>query len=65
MFPIQHVFYVYNSICQTKEFYVLQYKNIMIGTLLVVQQLRLRLPIQGTWIPSLFGELGSHMPQGN
>ena len=28
---------------------------------LVVQWLRIHLPMQGTWIPHLFGELRSHM----
>ena len=31
------------------------------GTSLVVQWLRICLPVQGTWVPSLFGELRSHM----
>ena len=34
-------------------------------TSLVAQWLRLRLPMQGTRVPSLVGELRSHMPQGN
>ena len=34
-------------------------------TSLVAQWLRLHLPMQGTRVPSLVGELRSHMPQGN
>ena len=34
-------------------------------TSLVAQWLRLRLPMPGTRVPSLVGELRSHMPQGN
>ena len=34
------------------------------GTSLVVQWLRLRLPMQGVWVRSLVGELRSHMPPG-
>ena len=34
------------------------------GTSLVVQWLRLRLPMQGVWVRSLVWELTSHMPQG-
>ena len=34
------------------------------GTSLAVQWLRLRLPMQGVWVQSLVGELGSHMPHG-
>ena len=34
------------------------------GTSLVVQWLRICLPMQGTQVRSLFGELRSHMPQG-
>ena len=36
-------------------------KKEWIGTSLVVQQLRLALPLQGVWVQSLVGELGSHM----
>ena len=32
---------------------------------LVVQWLRIHLPVQGTRVPSVAGELGSHMPWGN
>ena len=32
------------------------------GTSLVVQGLRLRIPIQGVWVESLVRELRSHMP---
>ena len=35
------------------------------GTSLVVQRVRIRLPMQGTQVRSLVGELGSHMPRGN
>ena len=35
------------------------------GTSLVVQWLRIRLPMQGTRVQSLVGELRSHMTQGN
>ena len=31
---------------------------------LVVQWLRVHLPMQGTWVQALIGELWSHMPQG-
>ena len=34
------------------------------GTPLVVQWLRIRLPVQGTWVPSLAEELWSHMLGG-
>jgi len=34
------------------------------GTPLVVQWLRILLAIQETWVQSLYGELRSHMPQG-
>ena len=42
-----------------------QPERAMIGTSLVVQWLRIHLPMQGTWVRSLIGELRSHMPQGN
>ena len=32
------------------------------GTSLVVQWLRICVPMQETWVPSLVRELGSHMP---
>ena len=35
------------------------------GNSLVVQWLRICLPMQGTWFRSLVGELRSHMPCGN
>ena len=34
-------------------------------TSLVVQWLRLRLPVQGAWVKSVVGELRSYMPWGN
>ena len=34
------------------------------GTSLVVQWLRLHLPMQGVWVQSLVAELRSHMPPG-
>ena len=34
-------------------------------TFLVVQWLRIHLPLQGTQVRSLGGELTSHMPHGN
>ena len=40
-------------------------KRIIIRTSLVVQWLRIRLPMQGTRVRSLVGELRSHMPQGS
>ena len=36
-----------------------------IKTSLVVQWLRIRLPMQGMRVPFLVGELRSHMPRGN
>ena len=35
------------------------------GTSLVIQWLRIHLATQGTPVPSLVGELRSHMPRGN
>ena len=32
-------------------------------TSLVVQRLRIHLPMQGTWVQPLVGELRAHMPQ--
>ena len=32
---------------------------------LVVQWLRIHLPMQGKWVPSLVGELSSHVLQGS
>ena len=40
-------------------------KNESPGTSLVVQWLRICLPMQGTQVRSLVGELRSHMPRGN
>ena len=40
-------------------------KNLPKGTTLVVQWLRICLPMQGTWVQSLVRELRSHMPWGN
>ena len=40
-------------------------KSSVVGTSQVVQGLRLRLPMQGTWVRSLVQEVRSHMPQGN
>ena len=39
-------------------------KNGFLGTSLMVQWLRIRLPMQGTRVQSLVGELRSHMPRG-
>ena len=41
------------------------YQYCIIGTSLVVQWLRIRLPVQGTQVRSLVGELRSHVPRGN
>ena len=38
--------------------------KINLGTSLVVQWLRLRLPKHGVWVQSLVKELRSHMPRG-
>ena len=38
---------------------------IMEGTSLLVQWLRIHLPMKGTWVQYLVGELRSHMPRGN
>ena len=38
-------------------------KKVLVGTSLVVQWLRVRLPTQGMKVPSLVGEPRSHMPQ--
>ena len=40
------------------------YENACQGTFLVVQWLRLHFPMQRVWVQSLFGEVRSHMPQG-
>ena len=39
-------------------------KKCSLGTSLVVQWLRLHLPVQGVWVRSLVRELRSHMPCG-
>ena len=42
------------------------YKNpVRAGTSQVVQWLRIRLPMKGTWVLSLVGQLRSHVPWGN
>ena len=38
--------------------------KVITGTSLVVQWLRIHLPMQGTWVQSLVGELRSHKPLG-
>ena len=40
-------------------------ENILRGTSLVVQWLRIHLPMQGTRVPSLVGELRSHVLQAS
>ena len=35
------------------------------GDFLAVQWIRIHLPVQGTWVRSLDGELRSHTPQSN
>ena len=40
-------------------------KESELRTSLVAQWLRIHLPMQGKWVPSLVQELESHMPQGN
>ena len=48
---------------QKKVFQKLPHSKIRLsGTSLVVQRLRLPLPMQGAWVRSLVEELGSHMP---
>ena len=39
-------------------------KNNVEGTSLVIQWLRLHLPMQEVWVQPLVGELGSHIPHG-
>ena len=39
--------------------------QLIFRTSLVVQWLRIRLAMQGTWVQSLVGELRSHKPRGN
>ena len=41
-----------------------RHRLFVLGTSLVVQWLRLHLPMQGVWVWSLVGELRSHMPHG-
>jgi len=43
----------------------LQFNIAIIGTSLAVQGCRICLPMKGTWVLFLVGELRSHMPQGN
>ena len=43
----------------------IQTKSVITGTSLVVQWLKIRLPMQGTQVQSLVGELRSHMLWGN
>ena len=43
----------------------LLFKNVVGGTSLVVQWLRIHLPMQGKQVQSLVRELGSHMSRGN
>jgi hypothetical protein len=43
----------------------LLFKNVVVGTSLVVQWLRIHLPMQGKQVQSLVRELGSHMSRGN
>ena len=52
-----------SRMCQ--EFSALGDKKIDGGTSLVVQWIRVRLPMQGAHVQSLFRELGSHVLQGN
>ena len=44
---------------------LLENNNTFQGAFLVVQGLGICLPMQGTWVLSLVGELRSHMPQSN
>ena len=53
----QHVAY-FNAVCKYN-------KKIYPGISLAVQWLRIHLPMQGTWVRFLVGELRSHMPWGN
>ena len=41
------------------------YKELIHGTSLVVQWLRIHLPMKGIWVPSLARELRPHVPWGN
>ena len=52
------------SLTLSNVFHMLLLKWI-VGTSLVFQWLRIHLPMQGTWVRSLVGELRSHMLQGN
>ena len=40
------------------------YENACQGTFLMIEWLRLHLPMQRVWVQSLFGEVRSHMPWG-
>ena len=46
------------------SFWLPAFQNLLLRTSLVVQWLRLCLPMQGTRVQSLIRELGSHMPMG-
>ena len=46
------------------SYFILQINYNHAGTSLAVQWLRIHLPMQGTWVRSLVGELRSHMLQG-
>ena len=50
--------YTHTHICSSS-------KTLISGTSLVVQLLRIHLPMQGMWVQSLVGELRSHMPRDN
>ena len=50
---------------QYADLSVIVYKNISLGTSLVVQWLRISFAMKGTQVQSLVGELRSHMPQNN
>ena len=49
----------------TFNLYFSLYLKWVSGTSLVVQWLRIRLPMQGAWVRALVGELRSHMLWGN
>ena len=56
-------------IYQTPTLAIVKYipfpEKTLLGTSLMIQWLRICLPMQGTWVWSLVRELRSHMPQGN
>ena len=52
------------SVAHDKSVIKLNVKSIL-GTSLVVQWLRICLPMQEMWVRSLVRELRSHMPQSN